>query len=492
MIPRRRLVTAIVLAVLAIGALSVRLAHPVLHTDEITYMSGVLESMVQGTVFPVYGNGALFVNKPPLSLWMMRLGFETLGPGPFAARLPSVLFAAATGVVLYLFAAAVFGETAGILAALVFLFTPNPLVLHGLRSATPDSLEILLVTSAIVSLELWRRRRRPWMLACLVACVGAVAWVKSPFALVVVLVYLLATELPARRAGRGTPRLLLTLALAAGVWTVAWLAWMGVLSTQSSPQQVARTLLVQQYARRIEGKMGKTAGPGYYLETTVRDFGPLLLLPVAAGAFAYQRAFRRGGRISRHDAACLAVWALVTPVLATASAGKLPWYAYLSYPGIALLVGVSAQSLSERKAVQAAILAACVLLVAGWIPAREVWPEEPRHRGLTGRLWEIASRDPEIVVVPGPGFDLPRGRDDAYREARLFLRMLFWKQRQTSPGPDPCRALLVNRLRDMPGVDEWDVVELHRPENRRRGSGLWMIDACDGWLRDQLAVYSDP
>lgn len=487
MIPRRRLATALLLAVLGIGALSFRLAHPPLHTDEITYMSGVLESMIQHTVFPVYGNGSLFVNKPPLALWMMRLSSEVLGPSPFAARLPSVLAAAATGVVIYLFGAAVFGEAAGILAALIFLFTPNPLMLHGLRSATPDSLEILLVTSAIVALELWRRRRRPWMLACLVTFVGAAAWVKSPFALVVVLVYLLATELPARRAGRGTPRLILTLALTVVVWTGAWLLWLGVLSSEFSPSQVARTLLVQQYANRIEGKMGKTAGPGYYLETTVRDFGPLLLLPVAAAGLA----FRRGWRPARHDVVCLAVWALAAPVLATASAGKLPWYAYLSYPGIALLVAVSAQSLSERKAVRAAILAACVLVLAWRVPAREVWPAEGRYRGLTGRLWEIASQDPEIVVVPGPKFELPRGRDDAYREARLFIRTLFWKQSQTSPGPDPCRATLVNRLRDMPGVvEEWDVVELHRPENRRRGSGLWMIDACNGWLRDQLVPPS--
>jgi len=446
--------------------------------------------MIQHTAFPVYGNGALFVNKPPLALWMMRLAFEALGPSPFAARLPSVLAAAATGVVLYLFGAAVFGEGVGILAALAFLFTSNPLVLHGLRSATPDALEILLVTSAIVSLELWRRRRRPWMLACFVAFVGAVAWVKSPFALVVILAYLLATELPARCAGRGTPRLILTLALAVGVWTVAWLAWMGVLSSQSSPRQVARTLLVQQYARRIEGRLGNTGGPGYYLETTVHDFGPLLLLPVAAGALA----FRRGWRFSSHDVsnvsniACLAVWALAAPVLATPSAGKFPWYAYLSYPGIALLAAVSAQSLSERKAVQAAVLAACVLALALRIPAGEVWPAEVQYRGLTGRLWEVAMRDPEIVVVPGPRFELPRGRDDAYREARLFIRTLFWKQSRTSPGPDPCRATLVNRPRDMPGVEEWDVVELHRPESRRRGSGLWMIDACNGWLRDQLAA----
>ncbi|MFL6289901.1 MAG: ArnT family glycosyltransferase [Thermoanaerobaculia bacterium] len=491
MIPRRRLATAVLLAIVAVAALSIRLSHPPLHTDEITYMSGVLESMVQGTVFPVYGNGALFFNKPPLALWMMRLSFEALGPSPFAARLPSVLAAAATAAVLYLFGAAAFGEGVGILAALAFLLAPGPLVLHGLRSATPDALEILLVTSAIVALEAWRRRRRPWMLAGLVALVGATAWVKSPFALAVFVVYLLATELPARRAGRGTPRLLVTLALAAGVWTAAWFLWLGVLSADSSPRQVVKTLLVQQYAKRIEGQVGKTAGPGYYLRTTARDFGPLLLLPIAAGALA----FRRGWRPSRQhaaDMACLAVWALAAPVLATASAGKLPWYAYLSYPGIALLVAVSAQAVSERRAVRAALLAACVLALAWRIPAGEVWPVEARYRGLTGRLWEIASRDPEIVVVPGPHFDLPRGRDDGYREARLFIRTLFWKQSRTSPGPDPCRATLVNRLRDMPRAEEWDVLELHRPENRRRGSGLWMIDDCNGWLREQLAVYSKP
>lgn len=488
MIPRRRLATALILAVLGVAALSVRLAHPPLHTDEITYMSAVLESMVQGTVFPVYGNGDLFLNKPPLALWLMRLSAEVLGPGPFAARLPSVLAAAATAAVLYLFGAAAFGEAAGILAALIFLFTPGPLVLHGLRAATPDALEILLVTSAIVALEAWRRRRRRWRLAVLLASVAATAWVKSPFALVVFAVYLLASELPARRAGRGTPRLLVTLGLAAGLWTAAWLLWLGVLSTDSSPRQVARTLLVQQYAKRIEGQMGKTAGPAYYAASTVRDFGPLLLLPAIAGGLA----IRRGWRPSRPDVLGLAVWALTAPVLATASAGKLPWYAYLSYPGIALLVAVSAQAVSDRRSVRAALLAAAVLALAWRIPAAEVWPAEGRYRGLTGRLWEIASRDPEIVVVPGPHFELPRGRDDGYREARLFIRTLFWKQSRTSPGPDPCRATLVNRLRDMPGVEEWDVLELHRPENRRRGSGLWMIDGCDGWLRDQLAVYSAP
>lgn len=486
---RRRLAVCILLAAVIASSLAVRLGHPPLHTDEITYMSSVLESKIQGTVFPVQGNGVLFLNKPPLSFWLMRLSYEVLGPSPFAARLPSALVTAGTGIVLYLFGAAVFGEAVGILAALIFVFTPGLLSVHGIRSATPDALEILLVTSAIACLELWRRRRRPWMLTCLVVCVGVSSWVKSPFALVVFLAYLLATELPARRAGNGTPRLGATVALVAGVWLGIYLLWLATLSMAMSPSAVAKRLLVQQYAQRIEGKMGKLEGPGFYLRSVADDFGPLLLLPLGALAVGWLVS-RQGWKPSRQDVACLVAWSLVAPVLATASASKLPWYAYLSYPGIALLVAVSArllvQAVSERRSVQAALLAA-VLLVVAWrawrMPLDLVWPAEAKYHGLAGRLWEIAREDLDIVLVSGPGFELSRQREDAGREARLYLRTLFWLQSGRPTGPDACRAVLVNRRRDAPSRQ--GIVELYRPV-RKRGTPLLLADDCDGWLVEQL------
>ena len=465
---KRRFLTSIVLALLVIAGLSVRLSHPELHTDEITYMSTALESMVQGTVFPVQGNGALFINKPPLSLWMIRLSFEVFGPSPFAARLPSILEAAGTAVLIYLFGAMAFGEGVGFLAGLLFAFNPGAMLLHGIRSATPDSLEILLTTAAIVALEFWRRQRKPWMLACLVIAIGATSWVKSPFALLVFLVYLLVTE----RIGPRTPRPVLTVVLVLIVWTAGYLLWLGVLSTEATTDSVAKRLLVQQYAQRIEGKVGKPEGPDFYLRSLARDFGPLLLLPVL-GLF-----YRKGWRPPRPELLCITVWALAAPALATLASSKLPWYAYLSYPGIALLLAVSARSLSK-----VAIPAALVLL-AWWIPFQRVWPSEARYRGLTGRLWEIASQDPAVVLVEGPKFELPRGRDDAYREARLYIRALTYRQSERSAPSDPCRAILVNRRRDARGAE--DIVELHRPPNRRQGVGLWLVDGCDGWLREQL------
>ncbi len=480
MISRRRLATSIALAVVAASVLSVRLSRPLLHVDEITYMSTAMESMSHGSVLPVKADGSPFVNKPPLALWLIRLSFEILGPSPVAARLPSVLAAVATAVVLYLFGAAVYGETAGILASLIFVLTPGILRRHGIRCATPDALEILLVTSAIVLLELWRRHRRPWMLPCLVAVMAVMAWVKSPFALAVFMTYLLATELPARRAGLGTPRFGATVAWVTGGWLAAYLLWLGTLSAATSPRAVARQLLVEQYAHRIEGRLVKAhvRGAGFYLASTGKDFGPLLLLPIGA-AVAAGLASRRGWRPSRHDVACLVVWSLAAPVLATASVSKTHWYAYLSYPGIALLLGVSVKSLaravSERRSVQAAFLAAAVLVLVWRLPADRVWPVKTRSRGPAGRVWEIARRE-QIAVIPGPRFQPLQleQSDSAGREAWLLLQMLLWHSR-SSPDPAKCRAVLVNRRGDISGPG--DVLKLYRLAGTDVGLFLW-YDSC--------------
>jgi 4-amino-4-deoxy-L-arabinose transferase-like glycosyltransferase len=485
---RRRLITATVLALVILSVLSARLSRPELHEDEITYMNRVLDSMAQGAVFPVQENGDLFMNKPPLALWLVRLSFHLLGPSPFAARLPSVLAGAATAVLLYAFGAARFGERAGILAALVLSLAPGLLTVHGVRSAVPDAFEILLVTSAVVALESWRRRRRPWMLACVVGLVGATAWVKSPFALLFFLAVLLATERPARRAGQGTPRLGATVAWVAGVWVGLYLLWLGTLSLSISARAVKNQLLVRQYEQRIEGRldMSHNQGPGYYPVILAQDFGPLLLLP--AGAAVLQLlASRRRWRAPGYEVALLLAWSLAAPVLATASISKRPWYVYLSYPGIALLLAASAdrlaQAVSSRRSAQSALLAAVALAHAGRLPAARVWPAEAQHRGLAGQLWEIAGRDSRIRVVAEPRFRLPRQRDIEYREARFFVQSLLWRSSREAPAPGSCRAILVSS--PPAGPEGAGALQLQPPAPG--DSALYLLDDCGGRVREELA-----
>jgi 4-amino-4-deoxy-L-arabinose transferase-like glycosyltransferase len=485
---RRRLITAFLLTLVVVSVLSVRLSNPELHTDELLYMSRVLESMAQGSLLPIQGSGALFMNKPPMAFWLMRLSFQIIGPSPFAARLPSVLAAAATSVLLYAFGSARFGERAGILAALVFPLTPGLMALHGIRSATTDALDVLLVTSAIVALESWRRRRRPWMLACMVLLVGATAWVKSPFALIVFLAVLLATEWPARRAGQGTPRLGATVALVLGAWLVSYALWLGMLSLATSTRAVTNQLLVGQYADRLKGQIAAShvQVPGYYPMTLAQDFGPLLLLPAGAAALALLAARRGGWKSPRYEITLLLAWALAAPVLGTASVSKRPWYAYTSYPGMALFLAVSgdrlARAVSGRRSVQSALLAAVALVHAARIPADLVWPEEPQRRGLVGRLWDVTSRDSRVRVVPGPHFRLPRQHDIRYREARLFVRFLFWKSSREEPKPGSCEAVLVSSPKALP--ERVDALQL-QPATRR-DTPIYLLDGCGGRVREQI------
>ncbi len=490
---RRRLAVSLALAAAALVPLSTRLGQPQLHTDELTYMSVVLESIVQGRALPVQGTGIVFVNKPPLALWLMRGSVSLLGAGPWAARLPSVLAAAVTVVVLYLFAATFLGDAVGIVAALLFVLATGPLGEHGLRRATPDALEILLTTAAICCLELWRRWRRRPALVALAGMVAALAWVKSPFALAVILVYLLATEAAARRAGVGTPRLPGTFALLAGAWTLSYLAWLAVLSADSSAYSVARRLLVQQYWRRLQGRYGATPGTGYYLTTIGSDFGPLLLLPVAAAVVAWA-AWRRSASPPAagygHDATCLLVWASTAPLLATLSVSKLPWYSYLSYPGIVLLVAFAAEriarAVSGRPAVRAAMLASVVAVAVWRLPRDLIWPASPQYRNLTGRLWEIVHAEPWVSVVAARDLPLPRELDPA-REARFFARSMLWEQqRRRRPEGTTCVVELASS--PPPSAPPVSVVQLYRPDRARAGPPLYLVDRCDGRVRDQLST----
>src|SRR4029079_4144059 len=146
-------------------------------------------------------------------------------------------------------------------------------------------------------------------------------------------------------------------------------------------------------------------GPGFYLGSTIGDFGPLLLLPVGAAAPA-RLGSRRSGRLDTSpDLACLAVWALAAPVLATAAVTKLPWYPHLSYPGIALLLALSAhrlaQAVSGRSSVQAALLAVAVAVLAWRLPADLLWPAEARYRGLAGAVRGGGRAGPRVAGVPG-------------------------------------------------------------------------------------------
>ncbi|HET6343304.1 MAG TPA: hypothetical protein VFH51_00175, partial [Myxococcota bacterium] len=66
---------------------------------------------------------------------------------------------------------------------------------------------------------------------------------------------------------------------------------------------------------------------------------------------------------------------------------------------------------------------------------------------------------------------------------RLLMSSLLWRQSRGSPGPGVCRAILVNQISGIPA--QAAMLELYRPA--WPGDGLWLVDDCDGRLRERLA-----
>jgi 4-amino-4-deoxy-L-arabinose transferase-like glycosyltransferase len=62
------------------------------HFDEHFYTNGALEMLKGGDYLtPHTADGELRFNKPPLTYWLVILGFKLFGVSPFSARLPFLL-----------------------------------------------------------------------------------------------------------------------------------------------------------------------------------------------------------------------------------------------------------------------------------------------------------------------------------------------------------------------------------------------------------------
>lgn len=122
--------------------------------------------------------GAITVDKPPASIWLMALSVRLLGLSSFAILLPQALMGMACTYLVYAIVRRGWGNAAGIVGGAVFVTTPVAALMF--RFNNPDALLVLLMLGASASvlrgLELpatahGNRRRTAWY-ALAGACIG--------------------------------------------------------------------------------------------------------------------------------------------------------------------------------------------------------------------------------------------------------------------------------------------------------------------------------
>lgn len=485
--PGRRRAASVAL-LLALGALLTGpwLAQPPFHGEESRRALPAREMLASGDwVLPTIW-GRPYLNKPPGHFWLIAGTAKLTGDvDEWSTRLPSALCTVATAVMLYAVGAAVFGETAGALAGVLFLLSLNVLGKSQVGEIEPPF--ALAVLGSV--LLLWQGRQgRMGLLLGAGLCLGMALLLKGPPALL----FFGAAALAIAWA-EGDPRLFastrLWLPLAVGLAPV--LAWAGLMLTSPHADAALETwwaessrtggrsdpaafwrdrprflfaalgaylpsvLLVAAAIRTSTGR-ALFADPRvrFLLATVAVSFAYFLLTPgprpryvyplvglaCLAGAAVTVRAFRDDDAVLRRR-----IRGLAAVGLAAASAAALAGFAPLVLPvagldglsagGVVLLLAtLSAGALGLRALhrgadPQAVALALACLALLGGFRAVELRPQLQGDRSVVAQMQELER------AAPG---DAPLGLHVAamWNELIYLERPLTWLDapEQAEPG----------------------------------------------------------
>jgi 4-amino-4-deoxy-L-arabinose transferase-like glycosyltransferase len=120
---------------------------PLIDRDEPRFAEASREMIQRGDWIVPYFNDAPRLHKPPLFYWAQILSYRLIGENERGARLPSVLAASATALLLFAFGSELYDKRTGLWAAVIFSLSAHTMLLA--KAATADMVAVLFVTLAV-------------------------------------------------------------------------------------------------------------------------------------------------------------------------------------------------------------------------------------------------------------------------------------------------------------------------------------------------------
>ncbi len=312
---------------------------PLLDPDEGRYSEVPREMLASGDWVVPHQNGLVFLDKPPLSSWLVAGSFRVFGETEGAARLPGKLATAGTMLALFLFARRRAGERAGALAA--FFFGGSILGFGLARMVLIDPVLTAAQTSAVLAFaalcetEGGAARKERGLAAVFAVSVAAAVLLKGLVGVVLpggaVVLWSLATRRwgPFRRLVAPLPvALFLALALP---WHVA--------AALREPEFLGYYFGHEHFDRFLRPVHHRTGAPWFFLAVVAGGFLPFTpLLPRLRAAWP---GWRRSALRARPLEAFLWTWVLLVVAFFTASSSKLVTYVHPVFPSLALLLALT-------------------------------------------------------------------------------------------------------------------------------------------------------
>jgi 4-amino-4-deoxy-L-arabinose transferase-like glycosyltransferase len=313
-------------------------------------------------------NGEYRFDKTPLIYWCQVLAFDILGESDFAARLPSVIFAALTAIATLMYSSRMFGPRIGLWSGILFA-TSLQVFIHS-RAAVADMPLVFFFLTATWSD--WERLRNPdsvlWRWTFYLS-LGLGFLAKGPVALLPVFFAPLQSLLnhsPYRFRVPSALQGILVVLVVVGLWGVpALIATHGEYLRVGIGKHVIQRSLQPMESHGAPGILGYLLFLPYYLVTAFFSFFPwCLFLPGCVKRLWAHR---------EPDENYLLGPILIVFLVFTLVQTKLPHYVLPAYPMLAMLTARDAEQSRWAKPILGVTLVVYLLIAV--IGFRAIEPE---------------------------------------------------------------------------------------------------------------------
>lgn len=304
--------------------------------DEATYAQVAREMVWTKDLFTLHRNGVLFLEKPPLYIWLTVMAYKVFGVNEFAARLWAAVSGVGTVLGTYFIGARLYSRRVGLAAGVLLLGVSNLAYSHGYNFVSLSrigQMDIPLTFAIVVATYLgWLGLDRPKYLVWMGVPVGVGLMTKSVVALFPWVVVALVSLLCRGRRGLERWQLWAGLALALGI-ALPWHAGQVALHGREFLDEYVGKHLLRRAAQPLETEYHRQSVT-YYLDIIRKGFPFWCWLMIPAGVHFAYRLLRE-----RDRSALLIMASILLPLVAFSLVQtKIGWYVVIVYPALALMV----------------------------------------------------------------------------------------------------------------------------------------------------------
>ncbi len=312
--------------------------------DEATYGVIAREMVRSGNWLIMTYDGHVWLEKPPLGIWMIALSYKMFGISEFSVRLFSALCGWGTILVTYAIGSKLFNRWTGFLAGM-FLLTAKHFTQHA-RLGFMDTPLVLLISLALLFFWMGREKNRFFYLSGIF--LGLAFLTKGFAALLVIPVTWIYCAWAGELSILKKPSYWLGILLGLGV-VIPWNAYAVFRDSQQYASDFQQQVL-QRFMKPIEDHPG---GLGFYFKVMTNKFRPWIFLVFPALPFFVFKAIRMKSK----EMIFITVWILCAFGMWTLVRTKLHWYILPIYPALSIsLAYVFARIVKEKYVLPVALM----------------------------------------------------------------------------------------------------------------------------------------